>query len=97
MAVLNNAQLTALRRRVAFEFKKRGLPIAYDKPTANTVFQAIEDWFEDGTGAASQAGKIQISSVINNATAFSFTVDERILIGGVYLELKAGVMMDGVV
>ena len=41
MAILSALQLAALRRDVA-----TALPVVWDKPTVNTAYQNIEDWFE---------------------------------------------------
>lgn len=76
MAVLTALQLAELRRAYA----ATGTAITVDKPTANTVFQAVEDYFEN----TSRSG---FGGAIAAVWATSTTAQKKAVVG-VYLGQK---------
>lgn len=81
MATLTATQLAEMRRR--FVAKLGDVAIDFDKPTVNSAFQAIEDWYE--------ANKAQISSDIDAATTpYVFTGAQKKLLGAYWLLQKSG-------
>ena len=80
MATLNLTQLGELRKIVRRDWST---PIDFGKPVANSVFQAVEDWYE--------GQRLTVSSDIAAASSpKSFTNEEKKLIAKAYLLWKNG-------
>ena len=77
MAILATRQLATLRREV----EKSPEPIDYTKGEINAALQAIEDWWENN--------RLTLSTVIDNATAKSFTATQKRQIGRAWMIDKA--------
>lgn len=83
MATLTLEERAELRNKAERLANQNGVPISYIKAEINAALQALEDWWE------TPATKAAASAAIDAATSFSFTNQQKKIIGRFWLEQKA--------